>query len=56
MCRQRKPKVWTGKSAGSFNLALTFFPLFGPSHEEFHVNGHFHCEIIFSSPCFGSMV
>ncbi|EGG77273.1 hypothetical protein SXCC_02485 [Gluconacetobacter sp. SXCC-1] len=29
---------------------------FGPSHEEFHVNGHFHCEIIFSSPCFGSMV
>ncbi|EGG76760.1 hypothetical protein SXCC_02685 [Gluconacetobacter sp. SXCC-1] len=28
----------------------------GPSHEEFHVNGHFHCEIIFSSPCFGSMV
>ncbi|EGG78583.1 hypothetical protein SXCC_00857 [Gluconacetobacter sp. SXCC-1] len=31
-------------------------PCFSPSHEEFHVNGHFHCEIIFSSPCFGSMV
>ena len=28
MCRQRKPKVWTGRSAMSFNLALTFFSSF----------------------------
>ncbi|EGG76603.1 hypothetical protein SXCC_02850 [Gluconacetobacter sp. SXCC-1] len=37
-------------------VPITHAKYHGPSHEEFHVNGHFHCEIIFSSPCFGSMV